>query len=229
MPTDINRSKKLKTVVSFGGVVAVILIAMAALGMFEKKSEPAVSTTEPGAITESAVPAPGTALLEPEPTDTVISGVIATESTGAQDTMFLTVDGVRIPLALDEHSYCNSGSGGLPCMAMSSLFSQSFGGKRVMIDGTMQGDTLLARRLRVLDANETPRGTPGSVYIPWVRVHDMILACEVKSLLQTHEGLVYTTLKNGKKYVAVEPVIDEVFTVAHEATTACGDIGLGTE
>ncbi len=221
MPTGKHLSRGPKIAVAAGALIAIIFGVLISQGAF-KENEPVASDT-------SGVPAPGTALLEPEPTDTIKTGIIGTEPTGAQDRMYLTVDGSRIPLALDEHSYCNAGSGGLPCMAMSSTYAQAYGGKRAMIDGTMQGDTLLARRLRVLEENETPRGTPGSVYIPWMRVHDMILACEAKSLLQTHEGLVNVTTKDGKKYVAVEPVIDDVFTVAHEATAACGPIGLGTE
>ncbi len=224
MPSGRHLSRGTKVLIVIAALSAILLGTLISQGFFEATSEPAVTGTE-----QVGVPAPGTAFLEPQPTDTVKTGLVATEATGAQDRMYLTVDGVRVPLELDEHSYCNIGSGGLPCMAMSSLYSTTFGGKRVTVDGNMRGDTLLARRLRVLDTNETPRATPGSVYIPWQRVHDMIVTCDTASLLQTHEGLVHVTTKDGKKYVAVEPVIDEVFKVANEATAACGNIQLGTE
>lgn len=229
MPTGKHLSRGPKTAVISAALFLVVIGILFANGTFAPKSEPVVSG-EPG----SSVPAPGTPFLEPEPTTHVEIGAIDAVGKGqGQDELWLVQKrGENVTytkLVIDDHSYCNVGSGGSPCMAMSATYSSAFGGQRVMIDGNKEGDTMIVRRLRVLEEGETPRTSPGSVYIPWVRARDMILSCEAKSLLQTHEGMVQIVTKEGRALVALEPVIDEVFKVANEAAEACGPIGLGTE
>lgn len=228
MPTGRHLSKRGKAFASVAALLAIIVGVCVALGAFEApKSEPAVTGTESTSTIAETVP-----FVAPPPTDIV--KVAALDAIGAgrgQDELFLRERGeILTKLVLDEHSYCNMGSGGLPCMAMSSTYSMAFGGKRAMVDGNKVGDTIVVRRLRILDDNETPRTPePGTVYIPWMQARILILGCETKSMIQTHEGLVFMTTKDSKRYTAVEPVIDEVFKVANEAGTKCGNIQLGTE
>jgi hypothetical protein len=151
------------------GLIIVVLGILVTNGTFTPTSEPAITENE-------GVPAPGTALIEPAPTDTVLTGAIDAVGTGdGQDELWLVQKNGEIvtntKLILDEQSYCNMGSGGLPCMAMSSTFSQAFGGKRALVDGNKQGDSLVVRRLRVYEGDAMPNAAePGSVYIPWAHV-----------------------------------------------------------
>lgn len=211
------------------GVLIVVVGIFIANGAFSPKSEPAVTGNE------TVVPAPGTAFLEPAPTDIVQTGAIDAVNSGqGQDELSLVQkkgeDVTYTKLIIDDHSYCNMGRGGLPCMAMSVTYAQMFGGKRALVDGNKEGDSIRVRRLRVYDGDDMPRATdPGSVYIPWARVSDMIAGCEVRSLLQTHEGLVRLITKTDTAYTAVEPVIDEVMRAAAAAEPSCGNIHVAAE
>jgi hypothetical protein len=230
MPTGRHLSSQNKALAIVVALIVIGVGLMFMFGDFAQKSEPALTGENTG-----EVPAPGTPFLEPAPTDTVVTGAIDAVGTGqGQDELILVQKKGEVvtntKLILDDHSYCNMGTGGLPCMAMSVTYSTAFGGKRALVDGNKEGDSIRVRRLRVEDGDAMPRVTAaGSVYIPWVRMHDMILNCEAQSLMQTHEGLVTMKTKTDKTYVAVEPVIDEVFKTANEAGAACGSIGLGTE
>jgi hypothetical protein len=226
MPTGKHLTRGAKLGLTAGALVAIIIGVLISQGTFAQKKEPAASGNE------TVVPAPGTALLEPEPTDIVEAGAIDAHGTGqGQDEMFLRQRGeILTKLIIDEHSYCNMGSGGLPCMAMSSTYSQAFGGRAAVVEGSKEGDAIRVRMLRIHDNEVRPILPPtGRVFIPWMRARDMILGCEVQSLMQTHAGTVDVTTKDGKKYVSLQPVMDEVFTVAHESTAQCGNVQLGTE
>ncbi len=219
------------------GITVAALLAIAigvffAIGMFDPKE---ISMMEPADTTGAvpvAAPVDSVPFVPLPPTDVVQVGALDFYKDGqGQDEMFLVQKGeVRTRLLMDEQSFCNTGSGGVECMAMSSMYSTAFSGRRALIDGNKQGDAILIRKIRILDEGETPRVMPaGTVYIPWMQARNMILGCEVKSMMQSHTGEVYMTLKNGKQVVAIQHVIDDVFKVANESTAKCGDVGIGTE
>lgn len=231
MPTGKHLSREQKLVFAIAPAVAIIIGVVISLGWFGESSEPIVGANEP-----TYTDTPSEPFVAPLPTDTVRVGTVTFDTPGLkQDTLYLVYEepgkpAVTKQLIIDEHSYCNIGSGGLPCMMMSVQYSMAFGGKRALIDGNAAGEAIVVRRIRVLDENETPRVMPaGTVYVPWAQARAMILGCEIQELMQSHEGLVFMTAKDGKKMTAVEPVIDEVFTVANDATAVCGNIRLGTE
>jgi len=170
------------------------------------------------------------------PTDFLRVGNITVNNPGqAQGVMYLVYEEEGAPalsreLVLDEMSICASGSGGLPCMAMSVTFDMAFGGRRAMIEGVLQGDKVLVRKMRILAEGEEPLSMDtGSVFIGWMDARRLIQSCSVESVMQTHALDVYLTLKDGERLRAVEPVIDEVFRVYDEVRGICPPIPLATE
>lgn len=133
-------------------------------------------------------------------------------------------------LVFDEMSYCAAPNGSTPCMAMSVTLDIPFGNKEVVIEGIEQGEEVLVRKLRIPLAEETPIAPqPGSVFISWPQTINFINSCGVKMVMQTHELDVYLTMKDDTVLRAVEPVIDEIFSVVQTAQSTCGDIPVATE
>ncbi len=233
MPTGRHLPRGLKILMVIMALSVILLGVLISQGFLESKSEPAVTGGE--TVPTDRPDIPNVPFVAPAPTDTVVTGAIDAVGSGqGQDELYLVQKkGEKVTntkLVIDEHSYCNMGSGGLPCIAMSITYSMAFGGKRALVDGNTEGDSIRVRRLRILDESETARVMPaGIVYIPWMQARTMILNCETNGLMQSHEGLVFITDKNGKKMTAVEPVIDEVFKVTQEASATCPDIKIGTE
>jgi len=63
----------------------------------------------------------------------------------------------------------------------------------------------------------------------WLAIKQAIYNCEVESTMQTHSLEVSAKLKNGGTLKAIEPSIDDIFTVAEEAQEKCGKIRMATE
>jgi hypothetical protein len=63
----------------------------------------------------------------------------------------------------------------------------------------------------------------------WENLKNAILRCEVKELFQDHEQNVTATLKDGKKMIAIEPNIDDVFKIAKRVENKCDKMILSTE
>jgi hypothetical protein len=77
-------------------------------------------------------------------------------------------------------------------------------------------------------ATGQPAPTPES--IPWSDAVRLITDCDVTFVMQAHSLDVWLTLRDGSQVRAVEPRIDEVFTVVQDAVTGgCEQIPLGTE
>lgn len=57
---------------------------------------------------------------------------------------------ISAKLKFDEKSICSSGSGTLPCMAMSMTFDLAFGGKRVLVEGIDgEDDFIIIRDIKI--------------------------------------------------------------------------------
>ena len=172
-----------------------------------------------------------------EPTNFEKSGVITVNNPGqAQGVMSLVYEEPGKPaltkeLKLDEVSICAASTGAIACMAMSVTFDAAFHGKHAVVEGIEQEDgSILLRKIRLFEEGQAYLPTSrGRTYIPWINARELILSCNVEMAMQAHDLNVYLTLKDGKKVVAVEPVIDEVFKVVNEAPARCGNIGLATE
>ncbi len=63
----------------------------------------------------------------------------------------------------------------------------------------------------------------------WLAIKQAIYNCEVESTMQAHSLEVSAKLKNGGTLKAIEPSIDDIFTVAEEAQEKCGKIRMATE
>lgn len=147
-------------------------------------------------------------------------------------TFTYTASGVIITktLAMDAWSICASGDGALPCMAMSVTFDVPFDGRTALVEGNLNGDTLLVRKLRAARASEPllPMD-PGSSFISWTDAVNLLKNCRVTEAMQTHALDVYLTLKDGRRVRAVEPSSDELFTVIEGSTAQCGTFPVATE
>jgi hypothetical protein len=202
-----------------GIFIAVLASVLFIFGVFETAEAPVVSMSEQA------------------PTDFVRVGYLSFDAPGnKQDTPYLVYEEPGAPaltreLVFDAHSYCVTGSGGLPCVAMSVQYSVAFGGTRALIDGNLQEDgRVLVRKLYAPeDGAPLLAYDPGRVYISWVVARRLIEECAVDMLVQTHALDVHLTLKDGSQVVAVEPVIDEVFRIYSASSEACGQIPVATE
>lgn len=205
--------------------IALVVIALIAAGWWY--FQPEAAQPAPPVNAEDSVSAP---------TDIVKSGTITVNSPGnAQGDMYLVYEEPGAPalskrLILDPLSICAAPNGATPCIAMSVTFDVPFGGKRAIVEGIMQGDDILVRKLRILADGEEPfLATPGDLFISWPAAVTLIEACQVKMAMQTHALDVYLTLKNDVKVRAVEPSIDTMFGVVNGASTRCGQIPVATE
>jgi len=72
-------------------------------------------------------------------------------------------------------------------------------------------------------------GSEKSSGTEWQRIIDAINKCEAVSAAQAHSLSVSVKLKSGEEIEAVEPVIDDIFRVADEARSRCGEIIMATE
>ncbi len=208
---------ELKTIIPLGILLAILIATYVAIGGLRTQNATDVRV-EPAA-------------QEARATDVVMAGPALFEPTGAQDKMYVgDEDGKRTELILDAESICAGGSGALPCIAMSSLYSSVFKDKTIVVEGNWQGDAILVKKLRVLMPGESQMPQqPGSIYIPWQQAVGLIKTCQVEMITQSHALDVYLKLKGGREVVAVEPTIDAVFTVYGESQAACGSIPVATE
>lgn len=170
------------------------------------------------------------------PTDVVKVGYLTFDTPGlAQDTMYLVYEEPGKPaltaeLVMDEMSVCGSQSGATPCMAMSITFSTAFAGKRALVEGNMQGDAILVRKLFIVEGGMEPLVyEPGRRYISWPHAVRLIEECRVEMIMQTHALDVGLTLEDGIVLYAIEPTIDEVFRVHQGTGSRCGQIPVATE
>lgn len=131
---------------------------------------------------------------------------------------------------MDELSVCSASNGAVPCMAMSVTLDVPFHGKRARVEGIQSEAGIVLRKLQVIpDGQLALEIDPGDVFISWPHAMSLIKNCEVEMLMQTHALDVYLNLKDGKRVRAVEPVIDEVFSVYDESIAKCGNIPVATE
>lgn len=168
-----------------------------------------------------------------EPTNFVKVGTLRFPPTGqAQGAFEYDDDGARIAkkIAMDEWSVCASGEGAAPCMAMSVSFHLPFDGKAAIVEGTLEGDTILVRKLRAArEGEELHAFEPGTMFISWFHAIELLKACQVTMAMQTHALDVYLDLKDGRKVRAVEPRIDELFPIIDQTRARCGTFPVGTE
>jgi hypothetical protein len=171
-----------------------------------------------------------------EPTNFNEVGTITVNNPGqAQGEMYLVYEKPGAPaltkrLVLDELSVCAAPNGAVPCMAMSVTFDAAFGGKRALVEGSEAGETVLVRKLRVgMEGEELRSFDPGNVFISWPHAIELFKACQVAMATQTHSLDVYLDLKDGRKVRAVEPMIDEMFTIINQTQSACGAFPVATE
>jgi hypothetical protein len=65
--------------------------------------------------------------------------------------------------------------------------------------------------------------------VTWPRAVEMIKNCEITSVSQSHSLNVILTTREQRTFRATEPAIDEVFKVANQAKSKCGEIMFVTE
>lgn len=171
-----------------------------------------------------------------QPTDFSRSGTIVVDTSGpGQATMKLVYEEPGKPaltanLELDGLSVCATSSGALPCMAMSVTFDVPFHGKRAIVQGIRNDGAVLVRKLQRLEEGQTGLvPAPGAIFIPWVQAVQLFERCQVKAAIQAHSLDIFLTLKDDRSVVAIEPTIDEVFSITDRTRSVCGDISLGTE
>ena len=63
----------------------------------------------------------------------------------------------------------------------------------------------------------------------WNLIKQAIANCELESVMQTHALAVTATFKDGKKIVAQEPKIDDIFDIINQYKDKCGEIIMATE
>lgn len=137
-----------------------------------------------------------------------------------------------VPVRFDALSACvatiQEERRGAPCLAVPAELDAAFVGKPVTVEGSLEGDAVLVRKLMAIENEELPR-TPstGSVFIAWDSAVELVQRCEVRGITQTHALDVYLELPDGSTVRAVEPAIDAVFAV--QAATSCLQFPVGTE
>lgn len=134
-------------------------------------------------------------------------------------------------LSFDALSFCATATGSAPCMALSVTYDMAFGGKHVMIEGEDTANSVLVRKLTVIEEGKEflALSTFGNQFISWPKAQNYIKDCDVSMVMQSHSLNVDITLENGTRYRTVEPVIDEVFKLVETASKTCGNIGIATE
>ncbi len=170
------------------------------------------------------------------PTDFSASGVIVFNNPGLKpDVPYLIYEEPGAPaltkeLVFDPLSACVAETGATPCVLMSVTLDIPFGGKRVIVEGVTQSDgAILVRKLRALREGEMALvAGPGRVFISWPQAVEFIETCNVEMVIQAHSLDVTLKLKDGREVVAVEPKIDEVFSITEKAR-ACRNIIIATE
>lgn len=207
-------------------VAAVILIASAMTGIDTPKdpmTPPPLPPTPPGKISGQA-------------TNFAQAGTIVFNNPGFRiHTPYLAYEAPGQPaltkeLIFDELSVCAALSGGTPCIAMSVTLDIPFNGKRAIVEGIKQGEQILVRKLYVVEEGQPELlPGPGRIFISWLQAKNFIEDCGVTMITQTHSLDVILTMTDGSTLVAVEPTIDEVFSVAQEVSSKCGNIPLATE
>lgn len=154
------------------------------------------------------------------------------ESGQAKGTFEFSENGATttLDLEMDEMSVCATPTGAVPCMAMSVTFDVPFNNRRAMVEGERKGNTILIRKVRVLQEGESAMPhEPGKPFISWMEARRLIEECKVQMLTQTHALDIYLELKDGTEVRAVEPMIDEVFTVVAQTQAKCGTFPVATE
>lgn len=213
--------------ITIGAAIVTIIGVLIALGVFDTAEAPVVEQGEDGT----------TSLVMSEPTDFVRIGNLSFDAPGnRQDTPYLVYEepgkpALQAELVMDPLSFCVTETGSFQCIAISAPYSFAFGGKRALIDGTMQSDgTVMVRKMSIIKEGESMLAyEPGRVYISWPQAVQLISSCSVQSVMQAHSLDISLRLKDGRRVYTVEPLIDAVFDVTRDAAAACGDIQLATE
>jgi hypothetical protein len=177
---------------------------------------------------------PGNVIVLSTPTNFVEYGIVKFNLPDTQDVPHLVYEGSAgtstRTLTFDELSSCAFQNGATPCIAMSVSPSQSLGDKRVLVEGIAQGETVLVRKIRVLvESEQSIAQQPGAHFISWPQAVLLIEDCAVSMVMQDHSLNVYLNLLDGRRVVAVEPQIDDVFEVVGHTQTKCGNIPIATE
>lgn len=205
-------------------IIGVVIIALAAAGWFYLRPVPVQPTNE--VVPEESVSAP---------TNFNEVGILhfPAVTSGQSEGTFEYKEGtetVTLRIKMDTLSVCAAPNGATPCMAMSITFDIPFDGKTALMEGIREGDTILVRKMRIGAEGEELRSfDPGNIFISWPAAIQLIEACQVDMATQTHALDVYLDLKNGAKVRAVEPTIDEMFTVIRRVEAQCGTFPIGTE
>lgn len=132
-------------------------------------------------------------------------------------------------LLFDPISVCSFENGATPCIAMSVTLDLPLGGKRTVVEGTKNENTVLVRKIQVLNNEDYRATTPGDVFISWPQAISLIERCKVKAVFQNHSLDIYLTLEDDRRVRSVESKLDEVFRVMEKTPEKCGNIPVATE
>jgi hypothetical protein len=73
------------------------------------------------------------------------------------------------------------------------------------------------------------KAAPRSDSVGWAQATQLLRACKVKAIDQTHARVVTLTLRDGGTVVAHEPRIDDMFHVLSRLPLGCRPSTVGTE
>lgn len=202
-------------------IAALVLMLLAATGWFYVET------------LDTASPMP--TIQVSEPTNFNEMGILhfPPVTSGQSSGTFEYSDGVAtttLTIAMDELSYCAAPNGAVACMAMSITFDKPFDGKTALMEGVRTGNTILVRKMRLAAEGEELRSfDPGTVFISWPHAIELFKACQVTMAMQSHGLDVYLDLKDGREVRAVEPMIDDMFTIINQTQGDCGTFPVATE
>jgi hypothetical protein len=97
------------------------------------------------------------AIEESQEINFVQEGVLTFEPTGAQDKPYFNYKSspeaptTTMEILIDETTICASPTGSLPCMALSSLYSNFFGERRVRLEAVEKEARVTAKSLTILN------------------------------------------------------------------------------
>lgn len=166
-----------------------------------------------------------------EPTTVLYTGTFVADENNEYFVLYQTeLEPTVVPVAFDPLSACVADRSGAPCLVMSEALDAAFVGKPVTVEGSMEGEAVLVRKMMVIEDNLLPR-TPatGSVFISWPDAVRLVESCEARGITQTHALDVYLELPDGSSVRAVEPSGDEVFRVFERVRDRCPAIPIATE
>jgi len=137
--------------------------------------------------------------------------------------------GLSVYLEIDELSVCAVNNTAQPCQTLKDL-KALYEGKKVYVEGQSSGlNEITVRKMLAWDGRPLFKPQAGHIFINWDKAKELVQACEVKKIMQTHSLEVTLDLKNGKSFEVIEPKIDDIFQLVNESKGNCGNIIMATE